>query len=236
MKIRVLATGSTRKERLMRRWGVSFLIDDDVLFDTFGDPAVLMENMKKMNVAAQKIKHIVLSHDHWDHTGGLRGISPLCNKPRAYIHAGFSEAIKRTVEEARAELIQVKDIARIKENVLVTGPISGYYNKTPILEQALLYERDTALSLITGCAHPGITRIITHLTGRLQKPISLIFGGFHLKDFSCEYIEEMIAQMKSLGVKKAAPTHCTGELATHLLREKFGKHFIKVEEGQEYCL
>ena len=66
MKIKIIAIGSSKWERFIRRWGVSFLIGEDVLFDAFGDPGVLLNNMRKFNVDPTKIKHIVLSHDDWD--------------------------------------------------------------------------------------------------------------------------------------------------------------------------
>ena len=44
MKVRLLANGSRPWERWIRRWGLSFLIDDDILFDAFGDARVLMGN------------------------------------------------------------------------------------------------------------------------------------------------------------------------------------------------
>ena len=66
MQVRVIAVGSTKWERFIRRWGVSFLIGEDVLFDTFGDPGVFLGNMRRFNIEPAKIKYIVISHDDWD--------------------------------------------------------------------------------------------------------------------------------------------------------------------------
>src|SRR4030042_490292 len=71
MKIKLIAQGSNKWERFIRRWGVSFLIGEDVIFDTFGDPYVFLRNIERMNIDLSKIKHIVISHDHWDHISGL---------------------------------------------------------------------------------------------------------------------------------------------------------------------
>jgi 7,8-dihydropterin-6-yl-methyl-4-(beta-D-ribofuranosyl)aminobenzene 5'-phosphate synthase len=76
MKIKIIATGSGRFERFIRRWGVSFLLGEDVLFDTFGDPQVFLKNMRKFKVDPGKVKHIILSHDHWDHISGLWYLLP----------------------------------------------------------------------------------------------------------------------------------------------------------------
>ena len=63
MQIRVIATGSSKWERFIHRWGVSFLVGEDILFDTFGDPGVFFSNIRKFNIDTGKIKHIILSHD-----------------------------------------------------------------------------------------------------------------------------------------------------------------------------
>ncbi|MBU1006253.1 MAG: MBL fold metallo-hydrolase, partial [Candidatus Omnitrophica bacterium] len=70
MDIKIIATGSAKRERFIKRWGVSFLIGD-LLFDTFGRPDVLFSNMRKMKIDPADIRHIVISHDHWDHVAGL---------------------------------------------------------------------------------------------------------------------------------------------------------------------
>ena len=71
MKIKVIATGASKWERFIRRWGIAFLIGDDMLFDTFGDARVFMNNVRKFKIDLSKIKHIVISHDDWDHVTGL---------------------------------------------------------------------------------------------------------------------------------------------------------------------
>ena len=59
MKFTLIAEGSTKWQRFICRWGVSFLIGEDVLFDTFGDPGVFFNNMREFNIDVAKIKHLV---------------------------------------------------------------------------------------------------------------------------------------------------------------------------------
>ncbi len=57
--------------------GVSYLVEYDnikVLFDTGPNPDVVLHNMKLLNIDPVEITHIVLSHSHYDHTGGLIGV------------------------------------------------------------------------------------------------------------------------------------------------------------------
>ena len=42
-----------------------------VLFDTGSDTRVLKHNMVLLGVKPEHIDKLVISHDHWDHSGGL---------------------------------------------------------------------------------------------------------------------------------------------------------------------
>ena len=61
---------------LLAEWGWSILIETDevnILFDTGGGISV-SHNANTLGVALSKIDKIVLSHAHYDHTGGLREV------------------------------------------------------------------------------------------------------------------------------------------------------------------
>ncbi|QKI88144.1 MBL fold metallo-hydrolase [Thiomicrorhabdus xiamenensis] len=61
--------------RLWGEHGMSVLIETPhatVLFDTGQSGTVLLHNLQEMQIDPQKIDQIVLSHGHYDHTGGLR--------------------------------------------------------------------------------------------------------------------------------------------------------------------
>ncbi len=67
--------------------GLSILIENGdfkVLFDTGKTPEVLKHNMEQLN-GFKNLKHVVLSHGHEDHTGGLSQV--LNNSsPNIYLH------------------------------------------------------------------------------------------------------------------------------------------------------
>jgi 7,8-dihydropterin-6-yl-methyl-4-(beta-D-ribofuranosyl)aminobenzene 5'-phosphate synthase len=54
--------------------GLAFFIqapDAAVLFDTGQSPDVLAHNLKEAGIRLEQVTHVVISHGHYDHTGGL---------------------------------------------------------------------------------------------------------------------------------------------------------------------
>ncbi len=74
IKSTVLFDNTPHNPELQTGWGYSCLIETEkqtILFDTGSDGVLLLENMKKLGISPGKIQHIVISHEYWDHIGGL---------------------------------------------------------------------------------------------------------------------------------------------------------------------
>lgn len=59
------------------KWVFSCLIEGaekTILFDTGNNPFLLLRNINRLKINPGDIDLILLSHMHWDHTGGLHGI------------------------------------------------------------------------------------------------------------------------------------------------------------------
>ena len=232
MKIKIIAIGSSKWERFIHRWGVSFLIDEDVLFDAFGDPGVLLKNMRKFNIDTAKIKHIVLSHDDWDHISGLWYLLPGRKDITVYICPGFNQQIKDRIVSFGVRVIEVEPFTEIKEDVFSTGQIQGSCADRIIFEQALAVKFLKNITIITGCAHPGMVNIINAVKKHFSKErIYFVLGGLHLKDNTDETNMAIIRELRDFGVRKIAPMHCTGKRATEAMRGAFGYGFVRAKEG-----
>jgi len=75
---------------LIAEHGLSFWIQTEngtVLLDTGQTAAVLSHNLKMLNFLPQDIDALVLSHAHYDHTGGLEAILSINTKLTLFAHS-----------------------------------------------------------------------------------------------------------------------------------------------------
>jgi len=98
--ITVLVENSVNYEGLIAEHGLSFWIetkDGAILWDT-GQSGLLLANAQKLGVDLTLISHIVISHGHYDHTGGLPEVVSLAPQARIHGHPGiFAERFAGSV-------------------------------------------------------------------------------------------------------------------------------------------
>jgi len=232
MKIRILFDKYAEHKRLHTGWGVSFLVGEKILFDAGEKGLPLLENMKNLNIDIGRIEYVIISHDHWDHKGGLSDILEKNSNIRVYVCPGFGAGFKNEIRSHGVRLIEAGSFAVVSGNVYTTGEIGGRYAFRYMPEQALVLETNRGLSVLTGCAHPGIIKIIEYVKRNISGDIYLVLGGFHMMDKSKRAVRSVIDGFRRLDVKKAAPTHCTGEDATAAFRKTYGNDFVEVKVGR----
>jgi len=213
-------------------WGFAALIEigrQKILFDTGGDPEVLAINLQKFKVDLKKIDAIVLSHQHWDHVNGL----PVVLNPRqkVFLLKSFPQELKSLVVEHKAQLVEIDRSREIFKDVYTTGPLKGKVD-----EQALVFDLPQGVVLLAGCSHPWIVDMVKLVKDKFQKPVNLVLGGFHLYPFPLPEVKTAIKQLKTLGIQKIAPCHCTGDKAMRLFEKEFGLNFLSVGVGSKIQL
>ncbi|MBN2830693.1 MAG: MBL fold metallo-hydrolase [Candidatus Omnitrophica bacterium] len=234
MKIKVLFDKIALNKDLRTGWGVSFLVEGKILFDAGEKGEWLLENMGILGVDINKIERVVISHDHWDHTGGLWQILKERKGIKVYSCPGFSKEFKDKVKESQADLIEAGKLTEISQDIFITGEISGAYHGKYMPEQALVLKTGNGLTIVTGCAHPGILKIVEKVKTKFPgEQVYSVLGGFHLKESDKRAIEIVVEGFKKLGVLKAGPTHCSGEKAEEEFMKKYGINFVKIQVGQE---
>ncbi|NQT33129.1 MAG: MBL fold metallo-hydrolase [Candidatus Omnitrophica bacterium] len=231
MYVKVLYDAEARRGLLSGK-GFSCLIDGKILFDTAEGPNDLVENMDRLMVDLNDIEGVVISHDHYDHTGGLWEVLRRKKGLKVYACPSFSDTFKQCVEELGGELVFVDKPMEISKGIFTTGEMESLYKEEYMPEQALYVKGDKGVSIITGCAHPGILNILTHIKKTAgAKHLYMVFGGFHLDGMDRESIGDIITGFKKLGVEKAGPTHCSGTKARRIFSGQYHDNFIPVKAG-----
>jgi 7,8-dihydropterin-6-yl-methyl-4-(beta-D-ribofuranosyl)aminobenzene 5'-phosphate synthase len=234
MNIKIIFDNDTVTKDILAGWGFSCSVDDRILFDTGEDEGSLLHNMKAMGVSVSRLEGVVISHDHWDHTGGLREILREKRGIKVYGCPGFSEGFRQKVEDLGGQLILSRGFSEIRKNIFLTGPIRGIHKEQAIEEQALVIDTTKGITVVTGCAHPGIVKIAEEIKERFPgKKLYCVLGGFHLKDQNEGDVVKVVARMQEMGVRKIGPAHCTGREAVDVFRKSFGNNFIPVAAGEQ---
>jgi len=137
-------------------WGFSCLAETTkkLLFDTGDSGKKLIYNLHQLHIAPETIDGVLISHDHWDHTGGLKELLKLNSKAEVFRPTSFSKP------------------TQIYEGIYSTGALGS-----SIKEQSLVVETQKGNLVITGCAHPGLENIIE--ISRELGEIYGVVGGFH---------------------------------------------------------
>jgi 7,8-dihydropterin-6-yl-methyl-4-(beta-D-ribofuranosyl)aminobenzene 5'-phosphate synthase len=142
-----------------------------LMFDTGWDGEILLHNLYKFNITIEKIKYLFLSHFHWDHIGGLTHLLQHV-KPLIFIPKSFSEKFKNELKN-KTNIMEISNSVELFPNFYSTGMLKN----DDIFEQALVIKYNKNVIVITGCAHPGVDKILS-ASNKIAPPTHLI-GGFH---------------------------------------------------------
>ena len=156
VNITVIYDNNTHKEGLGTAWGFSCVItglEKTLLFDTGGDGPLLIKNISKLGIDPNSIDLVVLSHEHWDHVGGMESFLEKNHNVSVFVLESFPQDFKQMVSSRGAKIIEIEKPAEICRGAHSTGQLG-----TSIKEQGLIIRTDKGTILITGCAHPGIVR------------------------------------------------------------------------------
>ena len=217
-------------EGLRSDWGFSCILkgtEKSILFDTGTKGNLLLENIEKLKVNPKDVELVVISHNHRDHTGGLLTFLGKNSNVAVYLPPSCSDRFVQEVRGTGAKVVTTDAPVEICKGVHLTGPLG-----TEIIEQSMILNTKEGTIVITGCAHPGIVKIVRKSKAILPKDIHLVFGGFHLGRTSEVELKQIIGEFRTLGVKKVGPTHCTGDRAIQMFKRAYGPHFVQMGVGR----
>lgn len=131
-------------------WGFAALVEADgnrILFDTGARPATVLENARELGIDLSTVKEVILSHNHFDHTGGLltlrRDLMRKDVTAMSRLHVGkgifYSRpgqkgaetntmiALKKEYEATGGSIVEHDKPEQIFPGVWLTGPVPRVY-------------------------------------------------------------------------------------------------------------
>lgn len=250
MKIINLIENLVYTQGLVAEHGLSVYIETSnrkILFDT-GQSGLFIKNAKALGVDIEAIDCVVLSHGHYDHTGGLYSFLEANKKAKVYAKWELFDPKYRTnktfigtpknEELLNNRLVYVDEVTELCEGVFIMPSIplkhsidTHFDGLLKVKENEIIPDEfddelyialveNNLVNIISACSHRGITNICEASIHHFNLPVGSIVGGFHLKNCTIEQYNHLTHYFQKLQPKSLGVCHCTGiEKYADLLRD-----------------
>ena len=228
--ITVLFNDVAQDPRLQTAHGMACLIEGagrTILFDTGGDGHILLDNMKALGKDPGGVDCVVISHMHWDHSGGLFTFLREVGEIEVFMPKAISRDFRDHAAMLGARVIVVDGPVTIADAVHSTGQMGGSGLAEERKEQAIVIDAAEGPVVVTGCAHPSVFNIVKKANEIVPGEIHAVLGGFHLKESKDMVVQEVIRELKGLGVGHMGPSHCTGDPHVKEFRQAWRDGFLE---------
>lgn len=236
MKISALAensAGRTHARECLAEWGLSLYLEVNgvrILFDS-GHKGTFLHNADQLGVDLNKTDFIVLSHHHWDHTGGLRFYKFTAKKkiithPRVPQKVLAAQSLDLTADfEVTTSISPVEfspDIYYLGEIPRQTNFEKGAYQDDPMPDDtAIAIQTAKGTIVVTGCSHAGVCNISEYAKKITGQKLYGVIGGFHLFEDDPAAIAGAIAYFKREKPAFLFPMHCVDHAAMSAFYDNF---------------
>lgn len=239
MKIVTLIENMVSKSELVAEHGLSLYIETEnkkIIFDT-GQSGLFIHNAEKMGIDVRDVDYLILSHGHYDHTGGSKAFLELNSKaevlankeiftPKYSGKTRFTGLIDDEKYRNRISFIKTNTI--LDHDLIIVPDIKIHHSADTNFrmfykkignsffpddfedELFLILKHHDKLTIITACSHRGITNICSSALELYDLPVHMITGGFHMKDCSEEQYSFIAQQLKKIKPEIVGVCHCTG--------------------------
>jgi 7,8-dihydropterin-6-yl-methyl-4-(beta-D-ribofuranosyl)aminobenzene 5'-phosphate synthase len=265
MRIISLIENTVNKTGLVAEHGFSLYVETDsrkILFDT-GQSGLFIQNAKKLGIDIADVDILVLSHGHYDHTGGLNAFLGVNQKATVYAkkeifspkYSGINRFIGTPADDAVIKRITFVDtIFELVEDIFIVPDIKIYHpvdtNFNMLYKKSgesfypddftdelfMVIRRNGKINIVTGCSHRGITNICSTAENYFKLPVHLIAGGFHMRGCADEQYRHIVTYLQSIKPDITGVCHCTGVEGYVGLSNDLDSKVLYISTGDEISL
>ena len=257
MILRVLMENTACDPRFAAEHGLSLHMEAAgrrILFDA-GQSSAFAGNAALLGADLAKVDLCVLSHGHYDHSGGLARFLEINDHAPVYVNERAFEAHCNAsgkyigVDPALADhprIVRTGDFLDLGGavtlctcNAMIDGVPASARGMTVLRggvheqddfahEQYLIIEENGRRIVISGCSHKGILNIVRWLSP------DVLIGGFHL--MKLDPLEDAALLEETAQALLAHPCayytgHCTGDAAFAFLKARMGERLHAIPCG-----
>ena len=252
MKLVVLEENTACCPGVTAEHGLSLYLETGetrILFD-MGQTAAFAENAAALGIDLSQVDFAVISHGHYDHTGGLSRFLELNSNAPVYLSPWAPEPhynakdtfIGMTLpEQNRERLIFCPDRfsptpgMTLKNAISCAVPLEPYGLQMEQAgrrvpedfrhEQYLEIQEEGRRILVSGCSHRGIENIAGYFSP------DILIGGFHLMKQEDSRVLSAVADALLQLPTVYYTGHCTGQTQYDFLKERMGSRLHRLSTG-----
>lgn len=260
MLIKVLQENTTERPDMRIEHGLSLYMETErhkLLFDA-GASELFAENARAMGVDLSEVDIAVLSHGHYDHSGGLKRFLAVNESAKVYVsqyafdehysgaerYIGVDKALKDSERvvltgdylkiDDELELFSCNDLERripTETHDLNALRFGALVPDDFRHEQYLLIRERGKRVLVSGCSHKGIVNIVDWFHP------DVLIGGFHFMNLDplTDGKETLSQAARELSACPATyyTCHCTGVSQYAFMKKRMGERLHYASCGME---
>jgi len=238
MKLVTLVENLVNKPGLCAEHGLSMYFEADglkFLMDV-GQSDVFLNNADKLDVSISDVDYLIISHGHYDHTGGIGVFLQNNSKAKIIIRKGANrERYSKgryvgmpSVQIPEERILYTDGCMQLSPSVVVCDkaeivfPQDRHIDGFTVIDNNKEYPdgfsdelficilHENSCSVLSSCSHNGITNFVEHVKELFSLPVKAVIGGFHLKNASAEDAEHIISYFNKTKVQTVGFSHCSG--------------------------
>uniref|UniRef100_UPI00405660A4 MBL fold metallo-hydrolase n=1 Tax=Acetatifactor sp. TaxID=1872090 RepID=UPI00405660A4 len=228
MNIVTLVEDTPGWEGCIYEHGLSFYVETEkhkLLVDT-GATDAFLKNAEKLGIDLNEVDTVILSHGHYDHSGGIMPFTKVNTHAQIYLQntaGGDYYSVREKGEEyigIDKEILTLPQVRLLEGDVTIDEELSLFTNitgrrlwpksnlrlkrkeKAAFVQDTFEHEQCLVITykgrklLLSGCAHNGILNILDKYRELYGAEPDVVISGFHM--VRKEYSEETLQEIRDI--------------------------------------